>query len=401
MRVAYFDCFNGASGDMILGALIDAGLPIDRLRASLAALKLDGFEIAADKANKQGFAATQFRVQVDPEMDQPHRHLAHIRSIIEASDLIDAVKTRALRIFERLAEAEARAHGTTIEKVHFHEVGAIDAIVDVVGAAIGLDALGVERVVCSPIPVGSGVIRCDHGEMPVPAPATAILLENVPIAESPETFELTTPTGAAILTTITQAFGPMPSMTLETIGCGAGRRDGQTRPNLLRVMLGRAVDATAEQDEVIVLEANIDDATPETVGHACERLLSAGALDVYCTSIVMKKNRPAIKMTVLCQPAAVEEMESLLFAETPTFGVRRHRAERRKLERRHVTVQTEFGPIRVKVGLRDGTMVTASPEYDDCRAAALDSDAPLREVMAAAQRAWGTSAGRVESDRSG
>jgi len=291
-----------------------------------------------------------------------------------------------------LDEAEARAHGTTVEKVHFHEVGAVDAIVDVVGAAIGFEALGIERVICSPIPVGSGVVHCDHGEMPVPAPATALLLENVPIAASAETFELTTPTGAAILTTFAEEYGTLPAMTVEAVGCGAGQREGQTRPNLLRVMVGRASEAGAEQDEVVVLEANIDDATPETVGHACERFLSAGALDVYCTPIVMKKNRPATKVTVLCQPASIETMEALLFAETPTFGVRCWRATRRKLEREHVTVQTRFGPIRLKVGRRAGVMVTASPEYDDCRAAALDHDVALREVMAAARKVWETSA---------
>jgi len=320
MRIAYFDCFNGASGDMILGALIDAGLSVDRLRKSLGGLKLAGYAIRADKVIKQGLAATRFCVEVAADADQPHRHLSDIRAALQAGDLADSVKANALRIFERLAEAEARAHGTTVDKVHFHEVGAVDAIVDVVGAAIGLDALGVERVMCSAIPVGSGVIRCDHGEMPVPAPATAILLENVPIAASSERFELTTPTGAAILTTLAEAFGPMPAMTSDAVGCGAGQREGQARPNILRVLLGQAADTTAEpddaDDEVAVLEANVDDATAETIGYACERLLSAGALDVYCTPIVMKKNRPAVKVTVLCQPGAVETMESLLFAET-------------------------------------------------------------------------------------
>ncbi|MBN1347364.1 MAG: nickel pincer cofactor biosynthesis protein LarC [Phycisphaerae bacterium] len=388
MRVAYFDCFNGASGDMILGAMIDAGLSFATLRDALAGLGVGGYTLHAEKVSKQGFSATQFTVDLDPQAHQPHRHLSHIRKIIEPADLAPSVKDRALAVFQRLAEAEARAHGTTVEKVHFHEVGAIDAIVDVVGAAIGLDALGVERVVSSAIPVGSGVIHCDHGEMPVPAPATAILLENVPIAASPEQFELTTPTGAAILTTLAEQFGPVPSMTLESVGFGAGHRDGRTRPNVLRVMLGREVDASTESDQVAVLEANIDDATAETIGHACERLLSAGALDAYCTPIVMKKNRPAVKVTVLCKPETVEDLEEVLFAETPTFGVRVLRAERRKLEREHVTVQTRFGPIRIKVGRRGGKTVTASPEYDDCRAAALDHNAPLRTVMDEARRVW-------------
>jgi len=400
MRIAYFDCFNGASGDMILGALIDAGLPLEELHGRLAGLNLPGFTVRAEKINKQGFAATQFHVEVDPKADKPHRHLRHVCAIIESAALSNSVKARVVRVFHRLAEAEARAHGTTVEKVHFHEVGAIDAIVDVVGAMIGLEHLGIDRILCSPIPVGSGVVRCEHGEMPVPAPATAILLEGVPLAASSEPGELTTPTGAAILTTVSEGYGPIPSMTLNVVGCGAGRRTGQTRPNILRVMVGQAVDADThappddEQDEVVVLEANIDDGTAETIGHATERLLSAGALDVYCTPIVMKKNRPAVKVTVLSQPDAADGLESLLFAETPTFGVRRYRALRRKLRREHVTVQTRYGPIRMKVGRRGGAVVTVSPEYEDCRAAARDHDAPLRQVMDVARQAWETSGSR-------
>lgn len=388
MRTAYFDCFNGASGDMILGALLDAGLPFERLCEALDGLRLDGYDITAKKVRKQGFAATQFSVEVDPEAPKPHRHLSHIQTIIESADLADAIKQRALAVFGRLAQAEAKAHGTTVEKVHFHEVGAIDAIIDIVGAAIGLEFLGIERVVCSAVPVGSGVIHCDHGEMPVPAPATAILLKDVPIAASTEGFELTTPTGAAILTTSADEFGLMPAIIVDAIGCGAGTRDGKTRPNILRVMIGRTSDEPLQQDEVVILEANIDDATPETLGHACEQLLVAGALDVYCTPILMKKNRPAVKLTVLSKPTAVDEMESLLFAETPTFGVRRYAAARHKLKREHVTVQTRFGPIRIKMGRRDGVIVTASPEYDDCRTAALDHDVPLREVMDVARQTW-------------
>ncbi len=392
MRIAYFDCFNGASGDMILGGLIDAGVSVDRLSESLKGLGVPGFSVRAEKVKKQGFAATRFHVEVDPGVDKPHRHLHHIRQIIESSSLSDGVKSRAVRVFERLAEAEASAHNTTLEKVHFHEVGALDAIVDVVGAVIGLRELGVERVVCSPIPVGSGVIRCDHGEMPIPAPATAILLKGIPIAATSETGELTTPTGAAILTTLAESFGPVPSMTLDTVGCGAGFRDGQHRPNVLRVLLGQtsmpSEGPAEEHDEVCVLEANLDDATAETIAHACERLMSAGALDTYCTPIVMKKNRPAVVITALCRPEDVSEMESLLFAETTTFGVRRHQVIRSKLLRDHLSIATPYGMIRMKVGRRGGIVVTASPEYDDCRAAALDHGVALRRVMDAARHAW-------------
>lgn len=388
MRIAYFDCFNGASGDMILGAMLDAGLSLETLRASLAGLNVEGYTIRAEKVRKQGFAATQFSVDIDADAPKPHRHLSHIREIIESSDLADPVKIRASAVFQRLAEAEARAHGTTVEKVHFHEVGAVDAIVDVVGAAIGLHALGIERAYASPVPVGGGVIHCDHGEMPVPVPATALLLENVPLAASSEMFELTTPTGAAILTAVAEAFGPVPAMTIQTVGYGAGRREGEHRPNVHRLLLGEAVGAPEEQDEVVVLEANLDDTTPETVGHTCERLLQAGALDAYCTPILMKKNRPAVMITTLCRLGAESELESVLFEETTTFGIRRHRAVRRKLAREHVTVETPFGPVRVKVGRRDGVVVSASPEYDDCRAVAMEQNVPLRRVMDEARRAW-------------
>ncbi len=393
MRIAYFDCFNGASGDMIVGALLDAGLSIDRLRAALDGLRLSGYAIRAEKVRKQGFAATQFSVDLDAADDHPHRHLSHIRKIIEPAKLPDKTKTMALRVFERLAQAEAQAHGTTVEKVHFHEVGAIDAIVDIVGACVGLCELGIERVAASPVPVGSGVIHCDHGEMPVPAPATAILLQDVPIAPSSESFELTTPTGAAILTTLAESFGPMPAMRIQAIGCGAGRRDGQTRPNLHRLLIGEAEDAAGEYDQVVVLEANIDDTSGETLGHACERLLSAGALDAYCTSIVMKKSRPGVMITVLCRPDDAEQMAAILFAETTTFGIRQHLAHRRKLAREHVTVETRYGPIRLKIGRQGDKVISASPEYDDCRAAALDHEASLRDVMAEARRIWEAGSG--------
>jgi len=386
MSIAYFDCFCGAGGDMIVASLIDAGASADVLREGLASLGLGGYALSIESVNKQGFAATRFHVELKEHAQQPHRHLKQIVEILENSGLPGSAKTRATRIFERLAEAEAKVHGTTVEKVHFHEVGAVDAIVDVVGAMLAMNQLGVERVICSPIPTGSGTITCDHGVMPIPAPATAELLKGVPIAACDEPGELVTPTGAAILTTLASEFGPLPAMTVDSIGYGAGTRGGRMRPNVLRVLIGQAA-RDGDTDEIAVLETNLDDASPEVVGHCMERLLTEGALDVYAVPIHMKKSRTGVVLTVLCELGRVEAMQRLLFAETTTFGVRRHNVARVKMRRRHVTVNTPFGDIRVKVGERDD-VVTVSPEYEDCQAAARKHDVPLREVIAAANAAW-------------
>jgi len=387
MRLAYFDCFSGAAGDMIVGALLDAGLDSTRLREQLDRLQVKGFQLAVEKASKQGIAATRFRVELDPAAKPPHRHLKHVVEIIRAAKLSQPVTDRAIAVFSRLAEAEATVHGTTIEKVHFHEVGAIDAIVDVVGACLCLEELGVERVLCSPIPTGSGTVTCEHGVLPVPAPATALLLKGVPLATCEEIGELTTPTGAAILTTIAAMFGPPPAMTISAIGYGAGTRDNKTRPNVLRVMIGESDDSSPPQDEIVVLETNLDDATPQVVGFCIERLLAAGALDAFALPIQMKKGRPGVLLTVLAEASQARTMERILFAETPTLGVRRKTVRRTTLPRRHETVMTVFGDIRMKVGEFDG-LVTATPEFEDCKTAALQSGAALREVIAAATSAW-------------
>lgn len=377
---------------MILGALVAAGMSPDDLRADLAKLRLADFELSITPIKKQGFAA----VKVDVKMTgKPgHRHLHHITKIIDESELSPAVKTDARRIFTRLAEVEAAAHGSTIEKVHFHEVGAVDAIVDVVGSVCGLARLGIERVVCSPIPVGSGTVTCDHGIMPVPTPATAGLLVNVPIAETTETGELTTPTGAAILTTLAASYGPMPPMRIKTVGFGAGTRDGKTRPNVLRLIVGEMGETAAESDSVVVLEANLDDTTGEEVGHALAKLLAAGALDAFATPVTMKKGRPGVMVTVLAEPGNVAHCEAILFGETTTFGIRRHTCERRKLARRFESVATPHGEVRMKIGETGGRVIVASPEYDDCAAAAARSGVALREVMQAARAAWQSRTGQ-------
>ncbi|MFQ5429893.1 MAG: nickel pincer cofactor biosynthesis protein LarC [Phycisphaerae bacterium] len=387
MRIAYFDCFSGASGDMILGALLAAGLDADVLRADLAKLNLDAYEIDIRPIRKQGFAAV--KIDVRTAADQPHRHLSDICSIIDAADLPAAIRRRARAIFARLAEAEAKVHGVTVEEVHFHEVGAVDAIVDVVGAAIGIERLGIDRVECSPIPTGSGTVRCEHGVMPVPAPATAELLTGVPLAASEETGELITPTGAAILTTLTEEYGPLAPIRIERIGYGAGSREGARVPNLLRLIIGSSTEPEGVScDQVRLLEANLDDTTGEEIGYAFERLLDAGALDVFTTPILMKKNRPGILLSVLTTPELCDRCEEIIFAETSTLGIRRDWRTRSKLERRVEPVATPFGEIRVKVALRDGAVFRIAPEYDDCAAAARARGVSLREVMDAARSSW-------------
>jgi uncharacterized protein (TIGR00299 family) protein len=385
VNLAYFDCFSGASGDMVLGACIDAGADIAALTSSLARLGVGGYRLEANPIKKQGFRATRATVRVE-EASPPHRHLSHILKIIETAGLSEQTTSRASAIFRRLAEAEAVAHGSTVERVHFHEVGAVDAIVDIVGACLALEQLEIDEVHCSAIPTGHGTVTCAHGVMPVPAPGTAELLKGVPIAACDEPGELTTPTGAAILTTLAKAFGPMPAMTVASIGYGAGHRDGQTRPNLLRLVIGTVANP-AQTDEVAVLEANLDDATPEAIGYVLEKALQAGALDAFAAPIYMKKNRPAVMVTILAEPLRQAAFEELLFRETTTFGVRSYRAQRQKLERTHVTVDTPYGPIRVKVGSRGGQVVTRSPEFEDCRAAAEAHQVALREVIAAALQA--------------
>ncbi len=396
MTIAYFDCFSGAGGDMIVASLLDAGANEGILREGLGALSVDGYSLSIEKITKQGFAATKFNVQLDKQLKQPHRHLHNIVDILGASRISDSVKEKATRVFTKLAEAEAAVHGCSIEKVHFHEVGAVDAIVDVVGAVLALEQLDVTKIVCSAIPTGSGTVKCDHGIMPIPAPATAELLKGIPIAECDETGELITPTAAAILTTLAESFGPMPQMKTEKIGYGAGTRDGQSRPNVLRVMIGESISQEnvgstnengANQDSAVLLETNVDDCSPEIVGYCMERLLESGALDVYAQPIQMKKTRPGLLLSVLCKDEQVGEMERILFAETSTLGIRRRNVQRTVMQRRIESVSTPYGEIRMKVGCFED-IETVNPEYEDCKKAALEHKVPLRVVMEAARTAY-------------
>ena len=387
MTLAYFDCFAGAGGDMIVAALIDAGADLDALKAHLARLDLAGCDVRTERVRRGGLGGLRFFVEPAKATKHPHRSLADILALIDRAALPPRAADRAKAIFTRLAQAEAKVHRIDVQEVHFHEVGAIDSIVDIVGAAVALELLGVDAVQCSPIPTGSGTITCSHGTMPVPAPATAELLVGVPAGPADVTGEATTPTAAAVLTTLAGSYGPLPAMQVSAVGWGAGTRDDGPMPNLLRVFLGRPSD-DGSADTAVELAANIDDCTGEILGAALDALLAAGALDAWTTPAVMKKSRPAWVLSVLCRPADVPAMEDILFAQTTTFGVRRRTWTRTKLTRRHETVQTPYGPLRVKVGCRGDKEITVSPEFDDCLAAAKSHGASVRDVLAAALAAY-------------
>ncbi len=389
MRCIYFDCFSGAAGDMILAALVDAGCPIEVLRDTVARLGLEGVSLETERVKRHGIAALRARVEIGDQARRHHRHLPQILEMIAGAELPGWVSERATLIFRRLAEAEAVVHGTTVERIHFHEVGAADAIVDIVGACAGLHALEVAHVLCSPIPVGSGTLTCEHGVMPVPAPATAELLRGVPLAACDEPGELTTPTGAAILTTLATDFTAPPPITIDRVGYGAGTREGDTRANILRVILGiPAADDACEQDVVTVLEAQVDDATGQALAFALEQVFEAGALDAFIVPIIMKKGRPGQLLTVLCRQADVAVLESAIFAHTPTLGVRRRESRRTKLSRRRVAVETPYGTVHVKVACRGEDTTKAWPEYEDCAAQARAHGVTLSEVQQTALAAW-------------
>jgi len=386
MNLAYFDCFSGISGDMTLGALIDAGCDIPRLRTDLQALNVRGWELSAEKVWKNGMAATYAKVRTEDQ--QTHRSLTDILEILKKSPLDPQVRDRAGAIFQKLGEAEARVHDVPLEKIHFHEAGAVDAIVDIVGACIGFQVLGIDKFACSPLNVGGGTARMAHGVLPVPAPATANLLQGKPTYSNGVQRELVTPTGAAIVATVCDSFGPQPPMTVSAIGYGAGTADLEGQPNVLRIMVGESAEkAVAGYDEEIsVIEANLDDMNPQIYGYFLERALGAGALDVYTTPVQMKKNRPGTLLTVLCKPQDSNALTSLIFAETTTFGVRTATAQRRILPREHVSVSTTYGQVRIKLSSVNGRILHVSPEFDDCRKLAVEKNVPLQQVINEALR---------------
>ncbi len=386
MTLAYIDCFSGISGDMILGVLVDAGVPIETLRAELEKLNLPGYEITALKVDRGGIAATKVHVCLD-KAPQPARRLSDITNIIDVSSLSTNIKQRSIAIFDRLAEAEARVHGTTPEHVHFHEVGAVDAIVDIVGSVIGLELLGIDRVVASPVNLGSGSVTTAHGTLPVPAPATAELLTGIPSYGSTVPFELTTPTGAVILSSIASTFGPVPAMRTDRIAYGAGGREIQGQPNVLRLLMGEPCGGY-EQDSSLIIETNIDDMNPQIYGHVIEELLQQGAHDAYLTPIIMKKGRPAVLLSVLTDHARADEVTDTIFRETTSIGVRISEVGRKKLSREIRRIETVHGTVRIKISKRGDEIMTATPEYEDCRRIAQEKGIPLKQVMDAAKTAY-------------
>ena len=387
MKTLYFDCFAGASGDMILGAMVAGGVDPSVLSEELSRLNVAGFSVNFETVTRSGLSATYARVETTDE--HKHRHLSDIKHIIESSSVSDAAKKLSIEIFTRLAEAEAKVHNEPVEHVHFHEVGALDAIVDIVGAAICFDLLKIDRFVCSPLHVGSGTIQMAHGRFPVPPPAVAELLKGVPFYSTDIAGELLTPTGAAIITTVCKEFGPIPQMTTEAIGYGAGTRQYKDFPNVLRVLIGETKTDAAADERLCMIETNIDDMSPQLLGHIMDRAFELGALDCYFTPVQMKKNRPGVLLSVLCARDRKELLTNLLFTETTTLGVRSYEVERRALRRSFTQVETVYGPIGVKVAHLNGHVVNEMPEFEDVRAAATKAGVPLKVVEDAVRAVLG------------
>ena len=441
MRVAYLECFSGMSGDMFLGALVDAGVPPQALEETVAALGI-GARLEISRVVRSGISATKVDVWVDGEKDLPreeyweqkqrghesheHSHAQHehhdhshpspgeasrttvsatlqrerlhgrglteIRGIISAASISAVAKKTAIAIFEALGQAEAKIHNTSPESVHFHEVGAVDAMVDIVCAAVGAEALGVDEIICSPLNVGGGMVKCAHGTFPVPAPATVELLKDAPVYSSGLQAELVTPTGAAIVKTLASRFSAFPEMKIEKSGYGAGSRDFPEHPNVVRLTIGETASspfaANAGSDTISALEANLDDLNPQVFGYVMDRLLEEGALDVFGMPVQMKKNRPGMVLTVLCKPEDAAKLTQIIFAETTTLGVRRRDEMRQTLARRWESVATPWGDVRIKVASMNGTITNYAPEYEDCRRIAAERRVPLKRVMGEAVEAY-------------
>lgn len=384
MKTLYFDCFSGASGNMILGGLIELGLDADVLRNELAKLNLSGIELVIEKVDRSGINSTHVEVKYPHE--HVHRHLKDIVKIIDDSSLAETVKQRAVAIFTRLAEAEAKVHGIAVDRVHFHEVGALDAIVDIVGACIGFEMLGIERFLSSSLNLGSGTVEIAHGKFPVPPPAVAELVRGASVYSTEGAGEIVTPTGAAVITTVCDGYDVLPKIALEQIGYGAGTRDTKGSPNTIRLMLGETtgdrIASKGKLEKLVVLESNIDDATPQTLGFAMEKAFDLNALDCWFTPIQMKKNRPATLFSVLCEPADAGNIQEMLFRETTTLGIRQRETERASLDRTLETVTTDFGEVQVKVSSLNGEIITKKPEFDDLKRIAESSGRSLKSVAA-------------------
>lgn len=386
MKIVHFDGVGGASGDMVLGALVDLGAPLDDLRRALKALPIGDFEIVTEHVKDEDISGTRLTVRV-PE-SHGHRHLHELTALIESSSLPDEVRAQSVAVFQRLAEAEARVHGITPDQVHFHEVGAVDAVVDIVGNCLALHWLGATAVSVAPLPLGHGEIRCAHGTLPSPAPATLELLRGTPVTYVDEPYELVTPTGAALLTTWRSMTWPPPASRILRIGYGYGHRRLAGRPNVLRATLLEPPASDAATGTCWVIECNVDDTTPELLGAVAVKLLEAGALDVFLTPVQMKKERPGVLITVLAPLELRERMHDLLFRETTTFGLREHAVSRIMLQRRFEEIETPYGRVRIKIGRWRGEDVTAAPEFEDCRRLAQEKGVAVRAVYEAALRGW-------------
>lgn len=397
VRIAYLDCASGISGDMMVGALIDAGVDFSAIKSVIDSLRLPGVEVEVSDVQRCGFRAVKFDVR-HPEQ-HAHRHLTDIRQILDRSPVMtEDQRELALNIFEAIAQAEGTVHGMDPEKVHFHEVGAIDSIVDIVAAAVGFDLLGVEEILCTSVPTGRGSVNIAHGVCAVPTPGTAELLKGIPLRDVPIEAELTTPTGAAILQVMVDRFvDGLPELTLETVGHGAGTKDFKQQANILRLFIGEKADDPTF-DEVVLLETNLDDVSAEIIGYTKRRLLEAGALDVYSTSIQMKKDRPGTMLSVIAEPGDVQELETILFEETETFGIRRIPVRRSKRERTSFTLETDWGDVKGKLGWRPGEAAVFTPEYEDCVKIAKANNVPLREVYRVVEATFLLEAGEDEDE---
>ncbi|OGV98966.1 MAG: TIGR00299 family protein [Nitrospinae bacterium RIFCSPLOWO2_02_FULL_39_110] len=379
MRIAYFDCFSGISGDMVLGAMLDAGVDIESVKRELMKLNLDGYEIRVSKVDRNGLAGTKVDVVVDEEKHIHSANYGDIKKIIEESRLSERIKNDSIRIFKRIAEAEAKIHNTSIDNIHFHEVGAVDSIIDVVGAAVCINLLAIDEVISSPVNTGSGIVKTRHGLLPVPAPAAAEMLRGFPFYSSDIKFELATPTGVGIITTMAKEFNLMPLMKTTAIGYGAGSSNFLNLPNILRIVIGETYNPL-ERDSVIVIESNIDDMNPQFYDHIIDRLFEGGALDVFLTPVIMKKSRSAVKITILSPNDKLSRLIDILFKETTSFGLRTYRVERIKLEREIKIIETGYGNVKVKLGMREGEVVAIAPEYEDCKRIAIESGESIKEV---------------------
>ena len=379
MKILYFDCFSGVSGNMILGAMVDAGIDIKALKKELKKLDLHSYSLKVSKVKRKGIKGTKVDVIVDKKKHLHHTHYKDIKRLIERSKLPEKIKEDSLSIFKNIAEAEAKIHRTSVDNVHFHEVGAVDSIVDVVGTSICISLLNSDITLSSPINTGKGMVKTEHGLLPVPAPATTEMLKGFPSYSSDIEFELATPTGVGIITAMAKASNTIPVMKTNAIGYGAGSKDFSDSPNLLRIMIGEGY-SPSEQDSITVIESNIDDMNPQFYDHIMNRIFDAGALDVFLTPIIMKKNRPAVKITLLSDNDNVNKLADILLKETTSFGLRMYKTERIKLEKEIKTVKTEYGSTKVKIGKKNGKIINIAPEYEDCKRIANERGISIREV---------------------